>query len=119
MFQQEKVSLENRVALIIESEITKFKYIEKMLTSSGFVVHQAVSITQGLDFISETPDIHAVMVNESMFNRTDNDETKQFKSISPTLPLILIGNKQNEHDVPSKAILEEPINYKELLSVLS
>jgi len=119
MLQQEKGSSDNRVALIIESEIMKFRYIEKMLASSGFVVHQAVSITQGIDFISKTPDIHAVMINESMINRTDNDETEQFKSISASLPLILIGNKQNEPDIPTKAILEEPINYKELMSVMS
>ena len=119
ILQQEKVSLANRVALIIEPEIMKFRYFEKLLASSDFIVHQAVSISQGIDFISKTSDIHAVIVNESIFNQTDNDETERFKSISASLPLILIGDHQNKLNIQTVAMFKEPVNYEELIRVLS
>ena len=109
---------QNCVALVIEPEIMKFRYIEKFLAAAGYAACNAQNIPQSTEFISETGCVHAVIINKSVLVQANNDELKQIKSIGTGLPMILIGDKQCKLNINNCSELEEPVNHNELIKVL-
>jgi hypothetical protein len=88
----EALSVNRGAVLVVEPEIMKFRYIEKFLIASGFTAQHAVNILYGIDHISKTTGINALIVNKTMFDETNDDEIKQIKIASAGLPMIFIDN---------------------------
>jgi signal transduction histidine kinase len=108
-----------RKALVVEPEIMKFKYIEKFLSAAGFAAIQAVNITQGFEHMSEKTCVDAMIINKTVLTQTSDEEIRQIKSICACLQMIiLIGDAQNEVSLKNCTVLEEPINYEELMRLL-
>jgi hypothetical protein len=89
---EEALSVNQGTVLVVEPEMIKFKYAEKFLVVSGFTALHAADIPQGIDYISKTTGINALIVNKTMFDATNDDEIKQIKIASAGLPMILIDN---------------------------
>jgi len=106
--QTDKTATEkkSRAVLIVTPEIMKFRYIENMIAPAGFTAQHAANIAQGIEFISNTTHVDAMMIDAQA-----SDE--QIKTIHDNLPIIWIGDKQNENFK-----LEEPIHHEELLKML-
>ena len=114
----------NKTVLVVVSMMMKYKYYELLLSGIGFTVQQAKNVQQCLDFLRLSDRIDAVIVDVSVFDKANNDEIKQIKSTRSALPLVLIGNKQNEkykqaiRDSHCNASLEEPISREEIIKTI-
>jgi DNA-binding NtrC family response regulator len=109
----------NRVALIVEPEIMKYKYLENILASIGFDAQHAVNLPQGMDFYSKINAVDVMIIDSAVFAQTSDDDIKQIKFLRPDLSMLVIGNQPIENNIQPYAVLEEPVDYEELLRVLS
>jgi hypothetical protein len=104
--------------LMLEPETMKFRYVERFLAASGFVLRQAGGIPQGIDVIINSTRVDAMILNQSVLTQASNDEIEQFKSISIGLPMILIGDHPDEPYIQTGTKLEEPFNHEKLTGIL-
>jgi len=110
----------NKLALVVEPEITKYSYYEKLLVAAGFTVQQAIDVQQWLDFVSQTNHIDVLMVNAPILEQVSDEEISQIKSIRNGLPMIVFGAK-NDYTIrycQNYAELAEPVNYEGVLGVM-
>ena len=116
------VKLESCVILAVEPEMMKFSYIEKILSASKFIARQADNLQQGLDFISKTNSVDAIIIDCIAFAGLSEDEIRQqMKPVRKDMPVIWVGNRQNLQTGAlhkNSVELEAPINPENLLNVL-
>ena len=105
----------NTSILVVEPEILKYMYYEKLLVAAGFNVLQATNTHQWLKLINQANHIDAALINASTLCKTSDVEVSQIKAVISELPLIIVGvhqtNKCWQNHCHHFAELEEPINY--------
>ena len=114
----------DKTILVVVPIMLKYKYYEILLTATGFTVKQALNLQQCLDFLRLSNRADAIIIDISVFDKTNIDEIKQIKSIHENLPLILVGSKQNVkyeqaiRDSKCNAVFEEPVNREEIVRTM-
>ena len=109
--------LNKRVLLVVEPEIMKFKYIEKLLNASGFAAKHIIDISHVVEFISTTTCSEALIMNKSALTQASDEQINKIKAICAGMSIILIGDKQN-NPFENAVELEEPINHEEFVNIL-
>ena len=113
-----------KTVLVVEPITMKYMYYERLLTAIGFTVQHARNMRQCIDFIRLTNRIDAVIVNISVFDKSNDDGIKKIKSSNKSLPVILIGSRQNakyeqvSHDSLCDAALEEPVSREDIVKTM-
>jgi CheY-like chemotaxis protein len=74
--------------LIVEDDYTSFKYLNRLLKNSDFIILKAENGQQALDIVSNTPDIDIVLMDIRMPVMDGLEATKLIKKIRPNLPII-------------------------------
>ncbi len=115
---------ENKVVLVVEPEIMKYKLYECLLSAMGFTVYSAENLQQWIEFITQTNHVDVVIANVSVFKGVDSEDIKQIKSVRAGLPTILAvpgksGNYQQIiRDSQCNMILDEPVSYEKIVGAM-
>ncbi len=112
--------LKNMTILVVEPEIMKCKYYEKLLHSTGATLIFAHTVAHWIDVISQQSHIDVVLADTSIFDKEENMTIKQIRLIRAGLPLVLIVPEQNElySETQYGEVIEGPVNYAKLYEIL-
>jgi anti-sigma regulatory factor (Ser/Thr protein kinase) len=113
-----------RQALIVEPQIIKYLYLERLFTAAGYIVNRAKDIQQWRNFISHANRIDLEIVDVLALENASDTEIQQIYSLRAEIPILVFGEKQNlkyGHLFGNSANyteLEEPVCFDKLLMIL-
>ncbi|MDR2038190.1 MAG: PAS domain S-box protein [Bacteroidales bacterium] len=117
-------SLKNSSILIVEPEIMKSDYLERLLSHTGANLILVQTAKQWIDAISQRKHIDVVLADADVF-KNENDETiRHIKSIRSGLPLVLIVSEDNEYyqhliyESQANNVLFPPIHFDNMYQAL-
>ena len=110
--------------LIVEPDLMRFRYYEKLLTSTGATLIHAPSVKQWLDTVNQQKHIDVVLAAACVFQNADDEAFLQVRSVRAGLPLVMIITEHNEYydrivaDNRCNKVIEGLPTYKILYDVL-
>ncbi len=115
----------NKVVLLVESEILKYKFYEKLLSAAGFSVIRASGLNQWLNHINQPQSIDIVIANASECRNVDRKTIDQIRPSRTNLPTILLlpeqfpGYQQIIYNSQCDMVIEAPVHYDGLIGSLA
>ena len=83
--------------LLVEPEVMKAKYFEKILTYNGASITEVSTINQWIDAVRQLGHIDLVLVDAKVFQNEDEEMIVKVRSVRSGLPLILIVPERNDY----------------------
>jgi hypothetical protein len=84
----------NKTILLVEPEIIKQKFFEKLLIPTGITIHTAQNVQQWFDFINHGTPVNAIILNSAVISSANDGEISQIRTIRSKAPIILIGQTE-------------------------
>lgn len=111
--------------LIVEDEITSFKYLMKILQNDKITVLHAVNGLEAIELVKNTPDIDLILMDIRMPVLDGFEATKQIKILKPDIPVIaqtayaFSSEKERILKAGFNDYITKPIEYDKLLSIIN
>ncbi len=113
----------DKTVLLAEPAVLKYQYYEKLLITAGINVVGAKDLQQWLDHISRCNNIHVIIASAAIIDDTNNNLVREINSVHTEVPLIFLGNIHDDRHYSlgegrNKIIVEEPVNYVQLMEAM-
>ena len=120
---QKNLPFKGKTVLVVEPVPMKFKFYEKMISSTGATVIRSETLKDWFDLVSQPNTIKMVFADGNLFNHEDFNAIKRINNVHKA-PIVLIIPAKNEkymqlvrHNLCAMAI-EVPLGRSEFIKVM-
>jgi len=114
-----------KLVLLVEPNIMKFKYYEKMILATGAIVIKAENQQQWHDIMMQFDQINMVIIGDILFDNDDFNVLRNIKKEREKLPVVLIVSEMKEKYTQMlrnnlvKTTIKVPIEFADILEIMT